>query len=342
MRRLALFVCISAGLLAAAAATDWWVDPFGEVWKPGAAAEARAAGCLLSQELVGNRYFSFKLDVFRHRPTRTFVVGSSRVLKLEARPGERTFANLGYPGTAPETIRKLFRALPASPPQTVYVGVEAFWFNRAYRLPDTDPSDYAIAQYLVSRNAFEDSVNLMRQAHYVGTRRWRKTTVGTRCTIARTYPSINWQLDGSRVWSWELDPGTYPKFSATRYTGDLGIWRNGYYADWTRLDPRRLDALRQALALARTRHWRVVGFAPPEPASILRVLETDPRLAPRWREFLAAMPRLFAEYRYRWVALGATCPAAEFPDEFHADATCSASVRARLDGAAGGLTSLSP
>jgi len=334
MRRLVLFVVIVVALLSSGAAATWWVDPFGEVWKPGAVDEARADGCLVSQELIGNRYYSFKRDVFAHRPTRTFVVGSSRVLKLQSRSGERTFANLGYPGTSPETIRKLFHALPASPRQTAYLGVEAFWFNRAYRVPDTDPSDYTILQYLLSRNAIEDSVNFMRDVHYVATDRWRKATVGRRCTIARTYPSINWQLDGSRVWSWELDPRAYPKFSATAYTGDLAAWRNGYYDDWSRLDPHRLDALRQALALARARGWRVVGFAPPEPASMQHVLETDPRLGARWREFSAVMPALFREYGYPWVGLGVTCPASEFPDEFRSDAACSAKLRDRLDEAA--------
>jgi hypothetical protein len=334
MRRLVVFVVIATALLSAAAATDWWVDPFGEIWKPRAVDEARASGCLLSQELVGNRYLAFKLDVFRHRPTRTFVVGSSRVLKIESRPGERQFANLGYPGTAPETIARLFRSLRATPRQTVYMGVESFWFNRMYRPTDTDPSDLSLAQYLVSRNAFEDAVRLVRQAHYVGTHRWRKTTVGRYCTIGRTYPSVNWQLDGSRVWSWEIDPARYPKFSATKYAGDLALWRNGYYDDWTRLEPRRVAALQRVLALAHARGWRVVGFAPPEPASILRTIEGDPRIAPRWSEFMATMPKLFAAYGYPWIGLGVTCPEADFPDEFHTDAACSSRLRARLDEAA--------
>ena len=57
-------------LLAAVAAFDWWVDPVGEIWKPGALATRSADDCLVSQELIGSRYFSFKLDVFHHRPTR--------------------------------------------------------------------------------------------------------------------------------------------------------------------------------------------------------------------------------------------------------------------------------
>jgi hypothetical protein len=141
-------------------------------------------------------------------------------------------------------------------------------------------------------------------------------------------------VDGSRVWSWELDPADYPKFHATPFSRNLVAWRNGYYDDWQRLDPRRVAQLRQALALAHARGWRVIGFAPPEPAPIARILATDPRIAPRWHEFLRLMPRLFSEYDDPWLGLAAKCPVADFPDEFHTDATCSARVRARLDEAA--------
>ena len=137
MRRLILFLAVVFALLGSMAAFDWWVDPFGDIYKPGAltAALQQHPNCLVSQELVGARYFSFKLDIFHRRPTTRFVVGSSRVLKIQSHPGERTFSNLGFPGSSPETILTLFRALPAKPAQTVYLGVEAFWFNKQYVVP---------------------------------------------------------------------------------------------------------------------------------------------------------------------------------------------------------------
>jgi hypothetical protein len=332
MRKLILFIAIAAGVLGLMAAVNWWVDPFAEIWKPAALADARASGCLISQELIGIRYFDFKLAVFHSRPTRTFVVGSSRVLKLASRPGERSFANLGYPGTAPETILKLLRALPATPTETMYIGVEAFWLNSAYVVPDTDPSAYTLAKYLTSRSAFSLSVSLLRDETYVRPpTRWRRVEVGSACTMGRAYPSINWRLDGSRVWSWELDPRHYPKTSAPPYTRDLGAWRNGYYDHWRSLDESRVNELAQALELARKRGWRVIGFAPPEPPRVLSVLDSDPRLAPEWRAYLRLMPRLFKRYGFAWVGLGVSCPAADFPDAFHSDAACSARLRDRLD-----------
>jgi hypothetical protein len=338
MRRLVLFISLALGLLAVVMAFDWWVDPYGDVWKPGAVADARKGNCLVSQELIGARYYSFKLDVFEQRPTRTFVVGSSRVLKMAAHKGEQSFVNLGYPGSAPETILKLFRALPAKPAQTVYLGMEAFWLNHAYALPETDPSNSRVLEYLLGRSVFEQSVSLSRQAHYIATHRWRRTNVGSECVIGRIYPSIAWRVDGSRVWSWELDPKRFPKFGVTPYTGDLSTWRNGYFADWRSLDKERLHALEQALALARDRGWHVVGFAPPEPPQMLHVLDTNPQVAPRWHAFLRLMPRLFARYGFAWAStedgrrLG--CRPSQFPDAFHSDAACSLRVRDRLDEAA--------
>ena len=340
MRRLALFLAIVAALLAGGAAFDWWIDPFGDIYKPAALTAALDAhpNCLVSQELVGARYFSFKLDVFHRRPTSTFVVGSSRVLKIGSHPGERTFANLGFPGSAPETILALFRALPAKPVQTVYFGVDAFWFNRRYVVPVYRPGAYQLAQYLMGRATFQFAVRFVRQGHYILLDRWKREQVGRSCVIGRLSPSIAWNVDGSRTWSWELDPTRFPRFHAPSYTTDLTTLRNGYYDDWTSLDEQRLHVLEQALVLARSRGWHVLGFAPPEPPQYLRLLSTDPRLAPRWHEFLRRMPQVFAHAGFTWAGLwdgqALGCRRSDFPDAFHSDAACSARVRARLDAAA--------
>lgn len=340
MRRLVLFLAVVVGLLGAAMAFNWWVDPFGDIYKPGAltAALDEHPNCLVSQELVGARYFSFKLDVFHRRPTTRFVVGSSRVLKIQSKPGESSFANLGFPGTAPETILSLFRALPAKPVQTVYIGVDAFWFNSHYAVPVYRPSTYDIARYLTSRATFQFAVRYVRQGHFILTHRWRRDEVGNTCVIGRIYPSIAWKVDGSRVWSWELDPKTFPPFTAPSYSTDLATYRNGYYNDWTSFDTGRVRVLEQALRLARQRGWKVVGFAPPEPPGYFRLLRAEPQLTARWREFQQVVPALFAREGFAWAGLANGtadgCTTADFPDGFHSDAACSAHVRARLDAVA--------
>jgi hypothetical protein len=333
MRRLALFLGLVVALLAAAAVFDWWVDPFGQVWKPAVMDAARSSGCLVSEELIGSRYWSFKRDVFFHRPTRTFVVGSSRVLKIAARPGDGSFSNLGYPGTAPETILRLFRSLPAKPTQTVYLGVEAFWFNSRYTLPETDLSHWRVLEYLLARRTFTRAVSLSRQSKQLPQHRWRREVVGGRCVLDRFTPTITWRADGSRVWGWELDPSRFPKFSGGGFHGDFATWRNGYYADWQRLDDRRLAVLGEALDLAKRRGWTVIGFAPPEPPHALQVLAT----LPPWRQFLRDVPRLFEQHGFRFVQTedGAKlgCRRADFPDLFHTDARCSNLLRQALTAA---------
>jgi hypothetical protein len=71
------------------------------------------------------------------------------------------------------------------------------WLNARYAVPDTDPSAYHLAEYLLSRSAFTTGLKLVRQAHYILSDRWRKTEVDSRCVIGRIYPSINWRLDGA-------------------------------------------------------------------------------------------------------------------------------------------------
>ena len=342
MRRLVLFLGSIAALLGAAATFNWWVDPFGDIYKPGAltAAMQQRPNCLVSQELVGARYFSFKLDVFHRRPTRRFVVGSSRVLKIESRPGEQSFSNLGFPGTAPETILALFGALPAKPAQTVYVGVDPFWFNPSYAVPVYRPTAYDIAQLPLEPR--DVPVRLPRscgRATSSSRTAGGETRLEGACVIGRIFPSIAWKVDGSRVWSWELDPEGVRAVPAAgvldrpRDVSERLLRRTGRRSTsgGCAFSSRRSQ-------LARQRGWRVVGFAPPEPPDYFRLLRADPQLAARWHEFLQeVMPALFARQGFAGPGSGTgvrtAARAADFPDGFHTDAACSARVRARLDAA---------
>ena len=339
MGRLAAFLGAAFVLLAALAAFNWWVDPFGEFWKPGAVDEARAARpqCLVSHEIIGGEYLPFKLDVFRSRPTRTFVVGSSRVLKIGSWPGERTFANLGMPVISPEIVLKEIRSLPARPLK-MYLGVEAFWLNPHFKGFDVSPGFEQRARYVLSRSAFDESVRTVRRAPYVLVHRWRKERVGPACVVGRSRPALAWRLDGSRVWSFELDPHTYHP-AIDPFTTDLSKLRTGIYDDWTELSQERVRVIAQVLALAHARGWQVVGFTPPDGRRYLRFFNANPVVGPRWRAFARLMPKLFARYGYRWLdfrdARSIPCPQSDFVDGgYHTDADCSMRMRRRLDAAA--------
>src|SRR5262249_20884271 len=302
MGRLVAFLGTSGLLLAALAALNWWVDPFGEFWKPAALQEARAARPqrLGSHEILGGECPPLKLDVFRSRPTRTFVTGSSRVLKIGAWPGERSFANLGMPVMSPEIVLQELRDLPADRRETMYLGVEAWWLNRNFKGFGVSPGFEQRTRYVLSRSAFDESIRIIRGAPYVLLHRWRKEEVGPACVFGRSRPALAWRLDGSRVWSFELDPHTYhPPIDP--FTTDLSKLRTGSYDDWPQVSPERIGTLEQILALARARGWNVVGFTPPDGDRYLRFFAANPVIGPRWRAFGALMPKLFARYGYRWM-----------------------------------------
>jgi lysophospholipase L1-like esterase len=340
MGRLLVFIGTAAALLVVSASLNWWVDPFGEFWKPGAVEDARASNpqCLVSHELIGGQYFPFKLDVFRSRPTQRFVTGSSRVLKIGSWPGEQSFANLGMPVISPEIVLKELRALPPAVPQTMYLGVEAFWFNPNFKGFDISPGFEQRARYLLSRSALEESVRILKRAPYVFLNRWHKEQVGPSCVIGRSRPALAWKLDGSRVWSFELDPKTYHP-AIDPFTTDLHSLRTGIYAGWTELSSERLHTLEQVLAFARSRSWRVVGFTPPDGERYLRFFASNPIIGPRWREFGQLMPKLFRKYGYRWLDFrdmrSIPCRQSDFVDGgYHTDGACSMRMRERLDQAA--------
>ncbi|MDX6474507.1 MAG: hypothetical protein QOH95_18, partial [Gaiellaceae bacterium] len=174
MKRLLLFFAVAAALLGAESALNWWIDPFGSFPKHGAIDAALASHCLLSQEMVGTTYADYKLAMFRRRPTRVLVIGSSRTLKIAAHPGEATFTNMGIPNITPEELLRVLRALPRDAPrQTVYIGVEAFWFNPTFRGAPRN-GWYDKLRYLVSANTVRESVRFVRAAPWELGHRWRR------------------------------------------------------------------------------------------------------------------------------------------------------------------------
>ncbi len=343
MSRLLVRLATIGALLAFAAAFNAWIDPFGSFYKPAALRDALQTDppCLVSQELVGATYFAFKEDVFRSRPTRTFVVGSSRVLKIAPHPGERSFANLGFPGIAPEMLPPLFRDLArGSAAQTAYVGVEFFWFNPSFPVFDYRPGWASLARTILGRSTLRSSIEIVRSAPYVLVHRWRREPLGSLCVIGRASPSISWNVDGSRRYSFELGGAYHPP--AQVFSSDLKTLRAGYYADWHGFDTERVRLLDEALGVAERAGWRVVGFAPPDPARYVRLFSTAPETAAHWRRWSALMPELFRRHGFAWLDLRAvgSVPCAEnayVDGGYHTTSACSARIRADLDRAAAKL-----
>jgi hypothetical protein len=338
MRRLAVFFFVAIALLTVEATLNWRVDPFGRFWSPSGLDEAIRSKCLLSQELVGNTYAEYKLAVFNSRPTHVFVIGSSRTVKISARPGEQTFTNMGMPNTTPASLLRVLRAIPRDAPrQTVYLGVEAFWFNPAFR--GAAPNAwYDKLKYLVSANTLRATVRSLRRSPWELTRKWRRGAVDRRCIIGKTDLGQAWRLDGSRLYGYELGP--HPQDPPpVPFTPDLAAIDFGYYAGFDSLSKQRLDELAQALDLARARGWRVVGFTLPNPTRTLAYLKSNRTVGPRWRAFSRLMPAMFHRRGFEWLDLSdvrsVPCGQTAFADgNFHPDAVCSTAIRNRLDAAA--------
>jgi hypothetical protein len=349
MRLVALFVSIPLAVALAAAAVNYRVDPLAEFYNGTPYEEALEAQphCLVANEVIGGAgYMAFKQDVFRRRHPSTVVIGSSRVLKISSRPGERGFANLGMPqmGTVPllELMRALDRMQPRGRPLTLYLGIDFFWFNPRAPKELIDPpfhqSFFEKTAYLLSRDNLRRSARLLRDSRTLALRGWQRERFGRYCVIDRGTPDVAWRVDGSRLWNFELDP-RFPPRQPEPFTTDLTVLRTGLYGHWNGFAWGRLRQLREAVELARERGWRVVGFVPPDGARFVRLFSTDPTTAGPWRTFARVVPEAFERFGYpfldfrriEWIP----CPESDFVDGGnHTDARCSARMRARLDAAA--------
>jgi hypothetical protein len=343
VRLLALFISIVAVLCAVAAIVNRTVDPRPEFFDGTPIAAAERSGCLVSQDLIGGaNYVRFKEDLFRLRRPRVVVLGSSRVLKIASHPGERTFANLGLPETSPPILLDMFRFLARATRQrlTVYLGMEFFWFNpsapRILFHPGFDPTLFQQIGYLLSRSTLHDSVTLIRRSDEAAFDRYRVDKAGGRCVYDRESPGIAWRPDGSRLYSFELVPGT-ARPPVNRYTGDLNTLRAGYYGHWHGFAWNRLRDVAAALDLARSRGWNVVGFAPPDSPRYVRLFSTA--LRGPWRTYFRAVPQLFRSRGFTFLDLRdvrlVPCPLHDFVDDgYHVNGRCAMRIRGRLDAVA--------
>jgi len=336
MRLLVLFIATTVVALAAVGALDWWVDPFGEFWKPGAVQAAQEARprCLVSRDLFRNTPLRFKLGLARARPTRTIVLGTSRVTTIPARPGESSFTNLGVLAGHLEDARWLLDHMPARPRQTVYLGVEVYWFKPSDTPHDFDPGLYDRARYLLSWSTLSATVKLLRREPGALTQRWEVHRSGSRCVVGHGEPADAWNPDGTFVWRFELDPKT-PHVPVVT----VDELKSSFFADYSGFSTHEVEALGDLLADARRRGWRVVGFAPPFPTGYVRAFEAAPGIGEGWRQFGRELPRVFRRYGYPWLDLrdvrSIPCREQDFVDGgFHADARCARRIRALLDAAA--------
>ncbi len=262
------------------------------------------------------------------------MIGSSRTLKIAAWPGERSFTNMVSRFHAGGASARAACDPADSPRETVYLGVEAFWFNPDFKGPPRN-TWYDKVRYLVSASTVRASLRQLRHAPWELEKRWRRVAIAGRCVIGRTDVSIAWRNDGSRLYGYELAPRLYHP-SAGRFTTDLSKLDFGFYDGFSSLSAPRLHDLAEALDLAKQRGWRVVGFTLPNPSRYIAYLMRSRQVGPSWRAFRRVMPALFRARGFTWLDLSdvrsVPCAQAAFADGgFHPDAICSTAIRRRLD-----------
>jgi hypothetical protein len=354
MKPLVAFFATAVAVVAGVMWLNWWVDPLGDVYDGSAVSRALNPKdpCLISDDVVGvDSWWDFKRDVYRRRDPRTVVFGTSRVLLLRARPGERRFANLGLPGTAAPTLvpyfRDLHRVHPG--PLTVYIGVEIFWLNANWAPPYfyKPPGRSVSLRNLLTRQRLAGTITLLVDQPSVLFRRWHVLHVAGKCVVDSGNRSIkgdvqSWFPDGSVAYPWQVNPAVKKPPVSDDFDRDLGHlagpqYLGGYYTNWSKLS--HIDDMTKALALAKSYGWAVVGYVPPYSSRYVQRLATAPETASRWREFAEVAPRLFTRYGARFVDTRwvhrIPCGDDTFVDDgWHPDVACDEKVRAILDAAA--------
>ncbi len=346
MRLLLYFFIAVTVVVGVTAGINRWVDPFGEFYDRELLEVALSENdpCLINQSLVGRTWLPFKEEILHRQEARKVVVGTSRVLGLHSWESESDFANLGLPNLGVEELGDLFRRIRSgyARPLTVYLGVEPFWFNRAWE-PTAIGSDLSSRiRYLISREALSATASVVRAEPDALLHRWEIERLGDRCVL-----DLGQRVVSGRERAWEVDGSIH---SISELAAEYGVKGQPQrerelqrhvqlnYSDWERLDPNLLRELDEALALARAYRWRVVGFAIPYSNRFRERLETSPETADRWRAFGEVLPAVFAGRGFPFLDLrdirDVGCGETEFAysnDGWHPARTCSMRVRAQLD-----------
>jgi len=157
----------------------------------------------------------------------------------------------------------LLRATPQRRRLNVYVVTNVSWFDPEASSGTFDTSFGDKARYLLSPWTFASSLDLMRRSRTLAFTGWEKQRAGGTCVVNRGKPFPAWRADGTLV-------GRPPQAASTAPASFA----------WD-----RLTSVDQALAIARARHWRVVGLS---------------ALNPRWETYERELKALFAKHGYRW------------------------------------------
>lgn len=348
MRRIAIFLGTIALSLVGVAGLNWWMDPLADQYHTRFLSQALAQNppCMISWAVLRPRSWGeYKLDLAKRTPVRRVVVGTSRVAKISAWPGERTFVNLGTPGLGAQSLPDLFAGLHAAHPGPliVYVDADLLWFGTGWRTATWfDNSHLRELKYLLASSTAVATIKLLRRAP--GAIRHPQQVLyaeidrrGTRCMVDRGNTvfggsSAAWAPDGSLFFAAELQGRRIPGSPL------IDLLRPDVVG--TQLSPSAVSALDHALRNARSYGWTVVGFAPPFSPTLVRRLGSESQTHGLYRDYRRRVPRLFERHGFRFLDLTDVRSIPCSPNDFspndggHPDIPCSHRIRRKLDAAA--------
>jgi hypothetical protein len=352
--RIAIFIVSVVAGIAVIGLVEWRADPFGDFYDASVITAARASSppCIVSDDLVGpSAWVDFKFGLASRDRPRVVVVGTSRVLKMEARSGEHAFVNMGLPATTPEGLSGFFQRLHRVEPGrlTVYVGADYFWFNHEYiqsfaTVPSTTRDRI---RQLLTRQRLGASLSRIFDYPSLLLHRWHRVEVSPGCGLDRANRLADgkvqaWRVDGALDYPWEIvrNSGLAPSddYSRDLTPANPALFGGGYYHNFTALDPDRLRQLDDILRLAQSFGWRVVGFVSPYSPRYVERLSTAPVTKSSWKEYGRVVPEYFHKHGFpfldfRDVRDVPCAPTAFVDDGWHPNAQCMDRVRARLEAA---------
>jgi hypothetical protein len=146
---------------------------------------------------------------------------------------------------------------------SVYIVTDVAWFDPHVHLTASRASLASQAGYLLSPWTLASSLDLMRRSRTLAFSGWEKERVDGHCFVDRGSPQPAWRADGTLTGGRTSSASSAPRAFA-----------------WD-----RLSSLDDALAIARSRGWRVVGLS---------------RASPRWDVYERELRALFAKHGYPW------------------------------------------
>ena len=259
MRRLLLLAGIVVAIGAAVVFIDRAVDPRNEFYSGEPLTAALKSNCLLGDDVVGARSRpELKQDLFGRADRKTVAFDAG----VDGSRG----VNMGFPQFGPASLLDAVRFLDQARPKgklTLYVTTDVSWFDPATDIAAPHETFASKLGYLLSPWTLASSLDLMRRSRTLAFTGWEKERVGGSCVVDRGSPEPAWRADGTFTGTPEAERSSPP----TSFAFD------------------RLTSLDAALAIARSRRWRVVGRSP---------------AAPRWETYERELKALFAKHGYRW------------------------------------------